>query len=202
MMNAATEGREIENPVADRTMSLDPSEWLDAFGDRLFRYALARVSCRAEAEDLVQETFLAAISARDRYRGEAAVETWLISILRRKIVDHYRASRSDSSEDQKPTFAVESPFDEHGFWKVQPSHWKSPPDELTLQEFLRSLDACLTQLPTALAEVFERREIGGEDPAAISRSLGISKGNLRVRLHRARLLLRACIERKTMSTKP
>src|SRR5262249_42978535 len=68
----------------------DAADWLTAHGDALYRFARLRVGARGPAEDLVQDTFLAAIAARGRFRGRSSTRTWLLGILRRKIADHYR----------------------------------------------------------------------------------------------------------------
>ncbi len=68
----------------------DASAWLEEHGDALYGYAKARVGTRELAEDLVQETLLAALQSRDRFAGRSSVRTWLFSILRHKIVDVYR----------------------------------------------------------------------------------------------------------------
>ena len=71
----------------------DPSRWVDEHGDALFRFALLRVSDPDLAGDLVQDTFLSALKAIDGFRGGSIVRTWLIGILKHKIIDHYRRNR-------------------------------------------------------------------------------------------------------------
>lgn len=78
----------------------DPEHWLDAHGDALFRFALRRVQNESTAEDLVQETLLAAWSALERRSGESSERTWLVGILKHKIVDH--STRSASSRSAPP----------------------------------------------------------------------------------------------------
>ena len=87
-----------QTPQTDRSdspaMSGDAATWLDAHGDALYQYARSRVGNRELAEDLVQDAFLAALQSQGRFERRAAIRTWLVSILRHKIVDHYRRGES------------------------------------------------------------------------------------------------------------
>ena len=81
----------------------DPERWVDQYGDYLFRFALSRLPDSAVAEDLVQETFLAALHARENFKGRSSVTTWLTGILKHKIIDHFRKeSREQPVEDVEP----------------------------------------------------------------------------------------------------
>ena len=75
----------------------DPEQWLDQHGDALYAFALLRVQQPAVAEDLVQDTLLAAFSGRERFGGGAQERTWLIGILKHKIIDHLRKSGREES---------------------------------------------------------------------------------------------------------
>ena len=73
---------------------LNPDSWVDLYADYLFNYAIARVSDAEIAKDLVQETFFAGLNSAKNYKGDAAERTWLIAILKRKVIDYYRKSNS------------------------------------------------------------------------------------------------------------
>lgn len=177
----------------------DASAWLEQHGDALYRYARTRVGIRELAEDLVQETLLAALQARDRFQNRSSVRTWLCSILRHKILDHYRRD-----EPRRRLGAMEQPTIDEGelgrfftsdhFWKNAPSAWKTPEDALVDAEFWSVLDGCLGDLPRTLAQAFMLREIEQMEVETLCATLDLSPANLRVRLHRARLLLRECLE--------
>jgi RNA polymerase sigma-70 factor, ECF subfamily len=168
--------------------------WLERHGDALFRYALQRTRSRDVAEDLVQETLLAALEARDTFEGRSAERTWLTAILRHKIVDHLRrtlpAQLADGTEDPPPP----DPFTRRGNWKARPAEWAGDPRELMeREEFREVLAACMSKLPPRTASVFllrEAEEIGSEK---ICQELGISATNLWAMLHRARSRLRQCL---------
>src|SRR5271170_2891244 len=77
--------------VKEKSRDTDPAQWLDLYGDFLFNFAVGQLRDASEAEDQVQETFLAAFKSRDRFAGQCSERTWLVSILRHKIYDHLRA---------------------------------------------------------------------------------------------------------------
>ncbi len=191
-----------QTPQADDSDALstagDAAAWLDEHGDALYRYARSRIGNRELAEDLVQEVFLAALQSQDRFQGRAAVRTWLLSILRHKIVDHYRRTAGPVSAADpigRPDAVRERYFSPKGLWKTAVASWKAPDQALEDREFWDVLDRCLGRLPRSLSSVFVLRELEGLDMAALRRDLALSDGNLRVRLHRARLLLRECLEK-------
>jgi len=176
----------------------DPTRWVDEYGDVLFHFALARVRNPQHAEDLVQETLLAALQARHRFAGRSAERTWLVSILKHKVADHFRRAGRTYSLDEAmlPAQGHEDLFDEAGAWKQSkaPTAWSADPAEALAQdEFLEVLRACLSRLPSRMAQVFWMREVDGLRSDEICGLLDISANNLWVLLHRARLQLRHCL---------
>jgi len=187
--------------------ALDPARWVDEHGDILYRYALARLRDSAAAEDMVQETFLAAMKAQERFSGRSTERTWLIGILKHKIVDYIRkASRERSYEDPDTARlsednVVEEYFDRKGHWKLGPSEWLSNPRKHFEQaEFREVLEKCLSQLQDRLHTVFVLRELEDMEAEEICKMLGITTTNLWVMLYRARARLRACLEKNWFTT--
>jgi RNA polymerase sigma-70 factor (ECF subfamily) len=155
----------------------------------------------------VQETFLAALQSRGRFRGGSAVRTWLLSILRHKIVDHHRRAASspravENISDGKRDAVLARYFGEKGLWRARLASWKAPDQELEDREFRDVLDGCLDRLPRSLASVFILRELEDLDTDQLCDVLALSQGNVRVRLHRARLLLRECLEKHWFDETP
>jgi len=175
----------------------DPADWVDRYGDVMLNFALARIDRREVAEDLVQETFLAAWRARNTFDGLSQRSTWLIGILRRKIADHFRAGgRGPTAVAAEQEVAEGTLFDVRGKWVHPPRRWMQTPDKAAEDaEFWLALADCLAGMPGHLAQAFQLREIGLANTDEICRLTGITPKNLSVRLHRARLLLRQCLER-------
>ncbi len=175
---------------------LDPERWLDEHGDVLFRFALARVRERAVAEDLVQETLLAALRARSRFAGRAAERTWLIAILKNKVIDHFRKHAREQSLDalEDPDELINAQFEADGHWHTPPDAWANPMAAFENEEFWRRMRECLDGLPERQAQAFSLCEFDGLEGPEACKVLGVSPSNLWVLLHRARMRLRQCLE--------
>lgn len=176
---------------------VDPSEWVDRYGDYLFRYAMLRLRDRSRAEDAVQETFLAAWKGRHSFSGGSSEATWLVAILKHKIFDQYRRRSREAPlpSGNLPDPAEGEPFDARGHWAVRPADWGGDPEGLFLRrEFVERLEECLEALPPNLASAFILREIDGSETKEICKVLGVAETNLWVILHRARARLRKCLE--------
>ena len=174
----------------------DPDTWVDQHGDYLFGYALLRLRDRPLSEDVVQETFLAALNARKSFSGNSSERTWLVGILKNKIVDHIRkVSREHLVDDVEPYADVEEFFDQDGGWKTKPNEWMADPATVFEgKEFWEIFSGCLSVLPSRLHDAFSLRELEGLDSPEVCKVLNISATNLWVILHRARIQLRDCLE--------
>ena len=183
----------------------DVGHWVDEHADVLFRYALQRVRRRDTAEELVQETFLAALRGRGEFAGQSSERTWLVGILRHKIADHIRKiSRLRSQgREQIPDVPLDAFFEKNGHWKSAACDWGSDPAVLLeKRDFWDVFEKCFGALPQALAETFMLRELEDQQPTEVCKTLEISESNLWVRLHRARLLLKECLEKHWFKAPP
>ncbi len=184
--------------MAERILS-DSQQMIDAHGDALYRYALLRVRDPQVSEDLVQETFLAALEGTYRGTGEGAERRWMIGIMKHKIVDYYR--RISREAVQEPETILDSSGDESflndGHWKPGQPVWHGWPDRpdgiVERREFWESLTICLEKLSPKAAQVFSLREMDELDTEAICRLLKLTPTNFGVILHRARKQLRDCL---------
>ncbi len=168
--------------------------FVDDHGDALFRYALQRVHDQTMAEDLVQETFLAAIQARESFRRESSVRTWLISILRHKILDHFRKERGGVQLDTSDHL-IDRCFDQRGSWVHRPGKWSVDPASLLEEEdFWVVFKTCQDALPAQIRTAFSLRVMSEMKAEVVCKELQIAPTNLHVMLHRARARLRACLE--------
>lgn len=182
----------------------EPLVWVEKYADYLFRFALARVRDRAAAEDLVQETFLAAVAAQADFAARSSAKTWLTGILKNKIYDHFRrAARQTDLTPEEADFSAYDKFFEredewNGHWSENyaPVEWTrlTPAAAFETAEFQTVLNNCLAGLPERIANAFVMREVDGLSGEEICRILMISANNYWTMMHRARLHLRRCLE--------
>ena len=167
--------------------------WVEAYGDYLFNFAFGQVHDSSIAEDLVQETFLAAWKARDRFAGKSAERTWLVGILRHKIYDHLRQACRERNRRVHPPAerADEDVWENSVLWLHDvAAECQSPSRRIELDEFRTHLESALGELPPRLAQVFQLYEIEERPNPEVCQRLRISESNLWVMLHRARKQLR------------
>jgi RNA polymerase sigma-70 factor (ECF subfamily) len=184
----------------------DPGLWVDLHGDFLYRYALMRLRDPDLAADVVQETFLEALRARESFTGRSSERTWLVGVLKHKVVDAIRKAARRRAADQALAFEAEAElarvevaargeFDRRGHWRVGPAPWRGDPArDAETQEFWAAFGRCLAKLPPAVADAFTLRELDDLDAAEVQEILGVNATTLWARLHRARTLLRRCLE--------
>lgn len=183
-----------------RTAS-NPETWIDRYGDYLFRFAISRVRNGSVAEELVQDTLVAALQARERFAGKSSERSWLTGILKHKIIDHFRKMAREQPVDdvQILNAELEAFFDQDGHWRADagmgPADWGvDASSALQQKEFFSALQQCLSKLPARIAGVFTLRELEEQDTETICKSLSLSPTNVWVMLHRARVQLRRCLE--------
>ncbi len=174
---------------------LDPNIWVDRYSDYLFNYTIVRVNDSEIAKDLISETFLAGLKSKDNFKGEASERTWLISILKRKIIDHYRKINSKKG---KAEVRVSYNDDEsEGDWleeRVSDPFDKTAQDTMENEELGLAIFGCLDTLNKKQATIFKMKTIDGFDTEAICNEYNITPSNLWVIIHRARKAMAECLE--------
>lgn len=171
-------------------------DWLNEHGDYLYRFALARLRDPSQAEDVVQETFLAAIKGNN-FSGQSSPRTWLTGILKHKIIDLMRKGSKEvalSEITKNDDSGMDDFFDESGHWVDQLQDWDMPEDAMQQKQFLTILQSCLDKIPDKLATLFMMREVHETDNEEICKELNISTTNAWVMLYRARMGIRKCLE--------
>lgn len=177
--------------------SLDPNKWVDKYADYLFNYAIVRVNDREIANDLVSETFLAGLNSKDNFLGKASERTWLISILKRKVIDYYR--RINSQKGKAEVRINYSDDENNGEWleeQVADDFDRSAEDEMENEELRLAILECLDEINPKHAAIFKMKTIDGADTEAVCNEFKITPSNLWVIIHRARTALAACLEKK------
>lgn len=175
----------------------DPLE-LERHRPHLVRFALMQLRDAAAAEDAVQETLLAAIQGAASFGGQSTLRTWLIGILKHKIIDHHRrASREQPLREDDSELAstdLDTQFSDDGHFAETPADWGNPQQALEQSRFYDALERCMQGLPKNTARAFTMREVLGMPTEDICKELAITPTNCWVLLYRARLSLRACLE--------
>ncbi|MEW2922910.1 MULTISPECIES: sigma-70 family RNA polymerase sigma factor [Flavobacteriaceae] len=174
---------------------LNPDTWVDLYADYLFNYAVARVSDAEIAKDLVQETFFAGLNSAKNFKGDAAERTWLIAILKRKVIDHYRKINSKKGKAEvRINYNTDTESD--GDWleeQVADPFSQDGDSVLENEELGFALQECIEKLPKKQAQVFKMKTIQGMSTEDICNELEINPSNLWVMIHRARAALMGCL---------
>lgn len=169
----------------------------------LVRLAAMFVSTRSSAEEVAQETWVAALDGVGAFEGRSSIKTWLFRIVvNRAKTRGVREARSlpfsalgDANDDDMPS-PVEGRFDEGGMWADPPAPWQAetPEELLSRREVAGVLTVSLEALPPKYRAVVTMRDVEELSPEEVCNILEISESNQRVLLHRARARLRQVLE--------
>lgn len=175
---------------------LEPQKWVERYGDQLYNYAISRLKNHETAEEVVQDTFVTAVVSLESFEGKSSEQTWLFSILKRKIIDVFRREWKKKGkftlyDEVNPESLLFSP---DGTWR---RNWFAPSDcPVESKELWQIVQLCLGLLPSNQASVFVLRVLEEKSSEEICKELEISASNLGIRLHRARLGLARCVADK------
>ena len=185
---------------------LEPEKWVTLYGDFLYALALMKVGNNDIAQDIVQDTFLSAISAKETFKGNSSEKTWLTVILKNKVIDYYR--KKDVLKDAEGYLTktdisfhevfFETNVDSYGHWleETAPKEWTEQADNsVNRKEFYQVLRFCISKMPHKLVPAFMAKYIDDEDSEKICKELNISSSNYWVMIHRAKVLMRSCLEK-------
>jgi len=171
------------------------SDWVNSYTDGMYSWAFHKVSDAELAQDLVQDTFLAAAEKIDGFKGDSSPKTWLFSILNNKIVDVYRKISNKPVTIENQSFSKF--FDENGSWNKehQPKEWNIEEENLLdSTDFQKILKQCLDALPEKWSVCVKLKYLSGKKGAEICQEVGITATNFWQIVHRAKLQLRDCVE--------
>lgn len=174
---------------------INPSRWIELYSDYLFNYAMSRVNDREIAKDIIQDTFFAGLKSMKNFKGEASERTWLISILKRKIIDYYRKINSKKGQTEiRITYTAD---EIEGDWleeRVEDEGYLNAQETIENTELGDAIYDCLSKLPEKQAAVFKMKTILNYETETICNELNITASNLWVIIHRARTALAECLE--------
>ena len=166
--------------------------------DYLLRFARLQLRNDSWAEDAVSETLLAALSKPQTFENRSQLKTWLIGILKHKVIDALRVQGRDVSFSPQGSgsddLLEQALFAPDGHFVDPPADWGNPEQELGSRQFFAILEACATKLPAAQGRLFLMREWLELSSEEICKELGLTPTNLYVQLHRARQRLRECLD--------
>jgi len=178
---------------------LNPHKWVTSYADYLYAFAIRRINDEELAKDLVQETFLAALEKAKGFKGQSTERTWLTAILKNKIIDVYRKKSSGLRRE-----LVEAEHEQQDFFEAD-GHWRpehrpldfglQQVDHLLNKEFNSILQMCIKKMPPLWMAVFTMKHIDDEDTEFVCSELKVTSSNFWVIMHRAKLNLRACLQK-------
>lgn len=174
---------------------LSPNSWVDQYANYLFNYAITRVSDAEIAKDLISETFLAGLKSKDNFKGDSTERTWLVSILKHKIIDHYR--KINSKKGKAEVRMDYTSDDQDGDWleeRVADQSDKTAEDDIENTELGLAIEDCLDSINEKQAQIFRMKTIKDYDTEAICNVFDITPSNLWVIIHRARKSLADCLD--------
>ena len=175
---------------------LNPNQWINLYSDYLFNYTITRVNDREIAKDLIQDTFFAGLKSMKNFKGEASERTWLISILKRKIIDYYRKINSRKGKAEvRMTYNID---EQEGDWleeRVEDEGYLNAQESLENAELEDAIYDCMSKLSDKQATVFKMKTILGYETDTICNELNITASNLWVIIHRARIQMAECLEK-------
>ncbi|MBI3375385.1 MAG: sigma-70 family RNA polymerase sigma factor [Betaproteobacteria bacterium] len=170
---------------------------LDSHRKYLLRYALFQLRDPSLAEDAVQDTLIAALTHGDAFEGRSQLRTWLIAILKHKVIDQIRKRNrglpADALSLGEEDESADSSFNTRGRWVDPPADWGLPDAALESKQFWRVYQECCRRMSKRHAMIFSMREVMEISAEEICKKLEISTSNLHVILYRARLSLRSCV---------
>ena len=184
----------------DHLKHIDTDLWVDEYSDMLYNYAQARVSDHDLSLDLVQDTFISALKALENFEGKSTIKTWLFSILKRKIIDHWRKQDSRKTRPMSSYFAEGS----MGPHFLEPSSPKGLipefEEKINNEELGGVIQECIDDLPGKQKGIILDKLVQEKDSEEVCKDYDISASNLWVIVHRAKLQLRECLESKWVNS--
>lgn len=181
---------------------LSPKSWVDKYSNYLFNFAITRVNDAEIAKDLISETYLAGLKSKDNFKGNSTERTWLVSILKHKIIDHYRKINSKKGKAEvKMSYTSK---DQDGDWleeRVIDNSNKTVEDNIENTELSLAIENCLENMSEKYAQIFRMKTIKDYDTEAICNVYNITPSNLWVIIHRVRKSLAKCMDDSWLKTK-
>lgn len=176
--------------------------WVEEFSDSLYSWAYHKTNSKETAEDLTQETFISAFKGFDKCKNKEQPKTWLFSILNHKIIDHYRDSAKKTEHhkiiyEESISNSLNGLFEASGSWTEDASALISNGEQhlLDTPEFNDVLANCIADLPENWRMAVISKYILEKKGEEICQELDITPSNYWQLVHRAKVMLKVCIEK-------
>ncbi len=185
------------------TQMPEPVRWLEEHGDAMYAYCLLRVRESGTAEKLVAEALVSAVTAVKTFKGESSERSWLLGILKRKILGHLRGVAKGKPLDagRNPDEYTSRYFDESDHWQVPINEWKDTKEALERERFRTVFRDCVERLPERLRILYALKELDGLESEELLDALNIeTEDNLRLMLFRAQVHLHQCLQTNWFKT--
>lgn len=188
----------MPHQLSDKEKNNTVENWVQCHYRELYTWARFKTNDTSLAEDLVQDTFLSAWKGYLNFNRESNPKTWLFQILNHKIADHFRRSYKSPVETtvSEAKLEVASSFDDFGNWDSNgfEKKWDAP-NLMDNKDFIAHFGACINHLPDHWARIIADKYLLGKKPANICQENQISTTNYWQVIHRAKLMLKKCIEK-------
>lgn len=185
--------------MSDSHFVNDPKKWVEEYSDMLYQFALKRIADKEFAKDLVQETLISAWKNVHQFNASASFKTWIVTILKNKIIDHYRKTAVNNQSamvDAESVFFDEADHWREGYYPVEWQSTATADKKLESAEFMKVLQSCKGKLKEIQQQVFALKYLEGMESEEICKILSMTSANYWVIIHRAKVQLRACLEKK------
>ncbi len=187
--------------MADQSNKLSTIEkWVYQYGDLLFSWSISKTKNKELSEDLVQETFIAALKSFESFENRSQPKTWLISILNNKIIDYYRKEKTRSfiNSEKNGVAIADMMYNENNFWVENDiiPFWEHEAELLKNEQFEADVMQCLNELPEKWNLALTYKYFTDKKADEICKELDITSSNYWQIIHRSKLLLKKCVEAK------
>lgn len=171
-------------------ITLNPEQWVKNHLDYLTCYARKHVKCDEKVKDLIQETFIGALTSVKNFKNDCAERTWLTSILKHKIIDYYRKINTQKGKIEKRMISLEEYFEYH-YKEASIVHgYTDNLNRIEEEDSLKTkIKISLNKLTKQQAQIFEMKYLKEYDSEIISEKMNISKNSVWVALCRAKKTL-------------
>ncbi|MCB9223552.1 MAG: sigma-70 family RNA polymerase sigma factor [Crocinitomicaceae bacterium] len=182
--------------MSDSAHIIDSSKWVDEYSDMLYNFAITRVNEHDLALDLVQDTFVSALKSVENFEGKSTLKTWLFSILKRKIIDHWRKQESRQTKSMSSLGVETVSAEERIIDRAADNRISEIEVDIENRELREAIMGCIQELPEKWKGIVIDKLVEEKETEEVCKEHDITASNLWVIVHRAKVQLRECLKNK------